>query len=195
MADFEKAFQDVVLRQQGPNLHFSDHADTRSLLCSECFNDEGLRIDAFQIGREGNDQCPNCGSTKGLKLDKALVLQLCHRFFVLGSIHKTKFGGAPQIEFNEFHFNQSEIAFPEKLEKDVKLLEQAGKIGFFLYGPRLWMVGENEPLLSLQNEEQRDDAIEYLLKARPSIELTKDDYFYRLRKDPSVPHADTEYDT
>lgn len=41
--------------------------DNATPLCSECFADEGLRIDAAKYGLEQQDACPNCKSTEGRK--------------------------------------------------------------------------------------------------------------------------------
>jgi hypothetical protein len=51
------------------------------------------------------------------------------------------------------------------LEDRCALLEEAARIGFFYYGPRLWMVGEVEPLKALQDVQQRADVIEQILAA------------------------------
>ena len=42
-------------------------------LCSDCFKDQGLKLDAIAIGVESNTICPNCGSTIGRKLSADLV--------------------------------------------------------------------------------------------------------------------------
>ena len=55
-------------------------------LCSNCFHDEGLRLDAERIGIEINSACPNCGSDTGRKLDKEVIAALAHRFFVWGTL-------------------------------------------------------------------------------------------------------------
>ena len=67
------------------------------LLCSNCFRDMGLRLDAQTTGIENDDPCPRCGETAGKKLDKKLVEALAYRFFVRGSIHRVDYGGAPVI--------------------------------------------------------------------------------------------------
>lgn len=165
------------------------------LICSNCFKDEGLKIDATQIGVENNEKCKKCNSTEGYKLTKSIVKSLCYRFFVRGTIHKFEYGGCPLIQMNEQHFNKSEIDVSPWLIEDVKTIEQAGEIGLFYYGPRFWMFGEIEPLKSLQNKEERAQIIETLLDKYPIKELTTDQSFYRLRKNPKIPHNFSEYDT
>lgn len=63
-----------------------------ALLCSDCFHDEGLRLDAKQIGISSKDPCPSCGSVTGSKLTRQIVRELCYRFFVRGSIARFSFG-------------------------------------------------------------------------------------------------------
>jgi hypothetical protein len=193
MADFEKAFK-TVMEHEGNN-HRQDEENTKVLLCSDCFRDEGLKIDAYKIGIDNADKCPKCDSSSGHKLTKGLVQDLCYRFFVRGTILKLEYGGAPLIQFNPQHFNNSDIDVSPWLVDDVKLIEQAGEIGMFYYGPRFWMLGEVEPLKSLQNDDERNQVIEKILASYPVIELTDKNYFYRLRTDPKTSHDFGEYDT
>ncbi|WP_395943934.1 hypothetical protein [Brevundimonas sp.] len=81
--------------------HLSD-----AVLCSLCFSNEGLKLDAERIGTTSSEVCPTCGSNTGLKLDRHHALWLVHRFFVVGSLHKTEYGGAPVIQFNVMRKNE-----------------------------------------------------------------------------------------
>ncbi|EJC6922999.1 hypothetical protein [Vibrio parahaemolyticus] len=107
------------------------------LLCSNCFNDEGLRIDAYKVGNESNGECPNCNSTEGSKLTKDLIKNLAWRFFVSGTTVRCDYGAAPVVQTNEYHYGKSDISPSVWLKKDIKLIEDAAQIGFFYYGPRL----------------------------------------------------------
>lgn len=193
MADFEKAFN-AVMQHEGNNYQ-QEHESTKVLLCSDCFRDEGLKIDAYKIGIDNEDECPKCKSIKGHKLTKALVQDLCYRFFVRGTILKLEYGGAPLIQFNPQYFNKTDIDVSPWLADDVKLIEQAGEIGMFYYGPRFWMIGEVEPLKSLQKEDERNEIVEKILTHYPVRELTDKEYFYRVRVNPKVAHDFAEYDT
>lgn len=193
MANFEKAYK-AVIDHEGNN-HRQVQENTTVLLCSDCFHDEGLKIDAYKIGIDNNDKCPKCKSTSGNKLTKELIQDLCYSFFVRGTILKLDYGGAPLIQFNSQHFNKTDIDVSSWLVEDVKLIEQAGEIGMFYYGPRFWMLGEVEPLKSLQKENERNEIIEKILTEYPVRELTDNEYFYRLRLNPKVPHDFCEYDT
>jgi hypothetical protein len=195
MANFKKAFEKIIGFEGRDNLNKELGKGEKQILCSSCFKDEGLKIDAYTIGIVNNKVCPNCKLDKGHKLTKELVRKLCYRFFVQGTIKRFKYGGFPLIQFNEQNFNQSDIDVSPWLIQDVKLIEQAGEIGLFYYGPRFWMFGEVEPLKALQREEERIKIISKIIETYPIRELKKKDYFYRVRKNPKTSHNYLEYDT
>ena len=166
-----------------------------NILCSECFEDQGLRINAFKLGVESSNACPNCGNFHGRKLTKQKTKKLAWIFFVLGTTSRFEFGAAPALQMNEFHFGKSDIEVSEWLKSDVKLLENKLEIGFFHYGPRLWMLGEVEPLKELQCKNNRSKVINRIINEYPEITLRPGDLFYRLRINPSIPHEQNEYDS
>lgn len=165
------------------------------LLCSDCFVDEGLRIDAFKHGLDEKGECPRCKSSEGRKLTKNDVMGLAWRFFVSGTTLRGDYGGAPVIQFNEQHFGKSDISPSSWLRADIELIEDAAKIGFFHYGPRLWMVGEVEPLKDLEDPVKRPQVIARILQEYPQKTLAKDSSFYRLRIAPRRPADPGEYDS
>jgi RES domain len=169
--------------------------DTQALLCSNCFADEGLRIDAAKRGLELAGDCPNCKSPDGRKLTKKLIEALAWRFFVSGTTIRCDYGAAPVIHFNEHHYGKSNISPSLWLTGDIKLIEEAAKIGFFHYGPRLWMIGEVEPLKNLEDPAKRSQIIARILKEYPERTLAKDSAFYRLRVAPRNPADPNEYDS
>lgn len=170
-------------------------ADSEFLLCSDCFEDEGLRIDAIKHGLEHPGDCPQCQKSQGRKLTKDHIQNMAWRFFVSGTTVRCEYGGAPLIQFNEYHYGNSQISPSPWLKNDVKLIEQAAKIGFFHYGPRLWMVGEVEPLVALQEPATRPQIIERVLNEYPEHIVSKDTKFYRLRVKPQQPADPQEYDS
>lgn len=169
--------------------------DTQVLLCSNCFFDEGLRIDAWKHGTELEGECPNCKSVAGRKLTKEHVLGIAQRFFVDGTTMRFDYGAAPRVQCNEQHFGKSDISPSPWLKNDMELLEAAGKIGFFHYGPRFWMFGEIEPLKALQDPGTRPEIIDRVLREYPETTLAKDELFYRVRVNPHRPSEPTEYDS
>ena len=168
---------------------------SQTLLCSNCFVDEGLRVDAFKHGLEQEGACPSCNTTSGRKLTKDHVKKLAWRFFVAGTTIRTEYGGAPVIQCNEYHYGKSNISPSPWLKNDVKLIEDAARIGFFHYGPRLWMVGEVEPLKDLQDSTKRSQVIERILNEYPERILANSSTFYRLRVGPQRPDNPGEYDS
>ena len=165
------------------------------VLCSNCFNDQGLRLNAFNIGIDKKSLCPQCKTENGRKLDKELVTKLAYRFFVRGTVHRAYFGGAPMIQFNEQQYKNSSIDVPKWLEDDIKLIEDTIKVGFFNYGPRMWMIGEVEPLKKLENKSERHKIINQILNEYPARIFTKKEIIYRLRKKPKDPSNFDEYDS
>jgi hypothetical protein len=166
---------------------------TDSILCSDCFLDQGLHLAASQIGIEENSPCPGCGSESGKKLNVNLISWLAHRFFVWGTIRRRKYGAAPLVQFNE---HQSTcIKTSRWLEGDLQKIEKAIGVGFFYYGPRMWMIGEVEPLKALQDPATRSSVIKRIVTEYPTVILPKDQLFYRIRKDPTKPEEANEYDS
>lgn len=165
----------------------------KQILCSECFNDQGLKLLAEKIGFEDNKKCNHCNKADGFKLTTEQTEFLAYRFFVVGSILKPEYGAAPLIQFNEHQ--KTDIQFVDTLKNDVNLFEKKLGIGFFHYGPRLWMIGEIEPLKDLQNKDTRKDIVERIIKEYPTIELKPSDIFYRIRINPNNPNNKFEYDS
>lgn len=163
------------------------------IYCSNCFGDEGLKLKAFMLGQKNTDSCPNCESCLGNKLNKEELIRLAHSFFVWGSLYRFDYGFSPVIEFNESQ--KTDINATPALKKDIELFERAIGIGFFYYGPRLWMMGENEPLKDLRNTEKRFQTIEKILSLYPTKILTQDEVFYRLRINPNEPDNHSQYDS
>lgn len=156
-------------------------SDEKIVACSNCFIDQGLRLDAEKIGSDRNDICPNCGSNKGKKLTMEQLNELAYRFFVWGSLVKCEYGAFPKIQYNSYR--KTSVEFNSNLEKDVKIFENNLGIGFFNYGPRSWMYGEIKPLKGLIDKDERDNIIKRILIEYPSIIINSDDLpLYRIRK-------------
>lgn len=168
---------------------------SKVLLCSNCFTDEGLRIDAAKHGLEQLGECPNCQSPDGQKLTRDNIKGLARRFFVSGTTIRCDYGAAPVIQFNELRYGQSDIAPSAWLQNDIKLIEEAANIGFFHYDPRLWMIGEVEPLKALQDPATRPQIIKRVLMEYPKKTLSKGSKFYRLRANPGRSAEPSEYDS
>lgn len=163
------------------------------MICSDCFNDEGLRLMSEKIGFLCTEPCQNCKSIKGSKLDKEGLLYLADRFFRAGTMQRFEYGAAPAIKFNDKQ--ETSVFFDSTLDKDASLISSITGMGFFHYGPRFWMFGETEPLKALQDESKTDAIIDSIISAYPSVTYKPDDKFYRLRKNPSSPEKIEQYDS
>ena len=164
-------------------------------LCSQCFSDEGLRLSAEEIGLLDNSACPNCHAMNGQKLTKDLIKVLAHRYFVWGTLQRMNYGAAPLVQFNDRHKPDLEAStlWPET---DMRLIEKTASVGFFHYGPRLWMIGENiTPLDELISLATREETIQRIIREYPEIVLTKGRKFYRLRINPDQPEEFNQYDS
>ena len=164
-----------------------------AVLCSKCFRNEGLQLDATKLGWASDEACPNCSARDGIKLCARRAERLAHRFFVVGSLHKAEYGGAPVIQFNSKR--KTDLDADPFHSDDAMLLSKVLGIGFFYYGPPLWAVGEVEPLKALEVPKTRGPLIERILTEYPRFTLLPEQTFYRLRKGVTQPEARTEYDS
>lgn len=167
--------------------------DDDPVVCSGCFADTGLRVDAECIGMDVPGICQNCGTEGFKKLPLAGLGALAHRYFVWGSMWRARYGAAPLVQFNEHQITSIELQ--PWLEKDVRLIERLLKVGFFHYGPRLWMLGEIEPLKALQKSRTRQSIVDRILNEYPERSFATDQSFFRVRVNPSAPGESCEYDS
>jgi len=155
------------------------------LLCSNCFKNEGLRLNAWLRGSVIDVSCCNCGSENGRGLDRDQAMLLVEDFFVRGTVFRSDYGAAPYLIFNEHAAGMIEETTPKDLVEDVQLLSGCLSIGIFFYGPRAWMCGENYPLNSLRIESEQDIVIERIVSEYPSVSIPKSSILYRVRINPS----------
>lgn len=167
--------------------------DSKWLLCSFCFQNEGLVLGAKRLGQIESSKCSNCGRSDGYKLNKEALMNLAHQFFVWGSLQRCAYGAAPVIQFNDKQ--KTSITLPYGLKNDVQLFEKKLGVGFFYYGPRLWMVGEVEPLKNLQSQNSCKKIITRIINEYPTESLGEKNSFYRVRKYPKKPQIIDEYDS
>jgi len=168
-------------------------SDNAIIICSECFHDQGLRLDAEQLGIIEDSACPSCGKITGHKLNKNHLNILAYRYFVWGSLLKLDYGGAPTVQFNEHQ--KTDISMPSWLRNDVKLIERHLGVGFFLYGPHPWMLGDITPLRLLKKRGPDKKIIHRIINEYPLRVIEEKDIFYRVRKFPKNPEQRFEYDS
>lgn len=175
--------------------NYLDPSANPPLACSLCFSDHGLRLDAesFESDYPADTPCPNCNAIRGKKLPKAALEALAHRFFVWGSLSRLDYGGAPRIQFNDKQSTSIDVS--PWLKPDVALFERLLGIGFFYYGPRLWMVGEVTPLKDLQDPDRRHQVIDRIINEYSAVDYGLDNTFYRVRVAPTAPDDPLQYDS
>ncbi|MBB6428040.1 RES family NAD+ phosphorylase [Sphingopyxis sp. JAI128] len=117
---------------------------------------------------------------------------LCQTFFVRGSIMAADYGASPLIQFNDMRENELDVE--GAINVDIALLHRVVGLGFFHYGPRLWMVGAVEPLRKLRTRRGRQPTINRILRTYPVREITPREIFYRVRKAPAEPSDAAQYD-
>jgi hypothetical protein len=180
---FKKAL-DLILGYEGggPYRVLDETNQTEIVACSNCFRNEGLRLDAYVGGIEDGSACLRCGSQVGRKLSRAHLEILAQRFFVSGTVQRVEYGAAPIIQFNGRR--ETDIKIPNWLEDDIHLFEELLGIGFFYYGPRTWMIGEVYPLEQLQAPATRASVIQRILEEYPAKMIGIDQTLYRLRTNP-----------
>jgi RES domain-containing protein len=130
----------------------------------------------------------------GRKLTKDAIAALTQRFFVFGTMHRTEYGAAPILKFNYAPARTTIVAAPW-FEVDLQLLERTIDARIFHQGPKLWMIGEIEPLKALQDPLTRSAIIERIITEYPVATLEPGEVFYRLRKSPAEPANVCEYDS
>lgn len=163
-------------------------------VCSECFSNYGLRIEARKIGLQDGRLCSTCNLDTGAKLNSDNLHGLAYDFFVGGSILRATFGAFNLIEFNDYHYGKDAGCFSPELSKDAALIGEALKIGFFLASPAAWKWGEIYPLKKLNHRIHRKQVIQEILMAYPTVELTENDTFFRLRTNVELSNEKREYD-
>lgn len=155
------------------------------VLCSRCFSDPGLRMEAEKLGSIDRRVCPNCGAQDGVKLSQRQLEPLFVEFFWNGSYFRAEFGGAHRLVSNPHRYGNRDVQFPAWLEPDVRLLEDKLQVGLFHYGPPLWRIGEIEQLRNLRDEETRRRAADDLVRQFPDRIVQVGTSFFRVRKNLS----------
>lgn len=97
------------------------------------------------------------------------------------------------MQFNELC--KTSVSLSESLNTDIGVFEQILGVGFFPYGPPLWMLGQIVPLFALRSEPDRGAVVDEILRSYPTTELSTGEEFFRLRVGPKQPEAEHEYDS
>ena len=169
------------------------------LLCSNCFVNVGLRLEAERIGgAQVETPCPHCGKSGGRVLDSSGSELLLHRFFVRGSIPPEIGGDAPLYQFNPQHY-PGRVLFSTELDGDLRLLSEHLQVGLFHYGPALWRLGYTDHYNALTQErsaEERERAWTDILSRCEKATLRPGQVIFRVRKSEElIAPTPSEFDT
>jgi hypothetical protein len=165
----------------------------KAVLCSECFQNYGLRLEAIGLGIKSSSICPSCKSTSGRKLERRHLQKLIDRFFILGTVPHGVGGYASILHYNE-ELDVDEVEFDARTAHDWNLIKQHTGGALFFYGPPLWRVGVTEHYdePNVVSDKTIADIVEKLsVKTLPKGTKT-----FRIRKNvaPAVVMNPREYD-
>lgn len=163
------------------------------VLCSDCFLNNGLRLEASKIGVRTSSKCAACGSTQGHKLGRNALEKLTTRFFVNATTPHGVGGYASILQYNP-EFDGDDVQFDEKTAHDWYLIKAHIGGRLFFYGPPLWRIGITEHYEEanvVSNATIAEIVSKLSIRALPRGTRT-----FRIRKniEPSNVLKETEYD-
>src|SRR6059058_3309200 len=100
--------------------------------CSDCFNNQGLRLEAIRLGSQ-HGRCPRCGSETGSGLSEDQCGELLERFFIEGSRSIGSFGISPYMSGAG---NPHRIEFDSTLQSDFETIMGIDSLGLRLRSPK-----------------------------------------------------------
>jgi hypothetical protein len=174
------------------------------MVCSECFKNEGLRLEARKLGKFRTGTCGHCGSQEGVSLNGDQCAELIYSFFVKGAVGLASWGLSPYK--SGFVGNPHNLHFDPTLEPDFQLLLSVPELGLGYHSPRTWKVGDTRhfdlfsEIISRKSNGQpltdQDNAVldETLHRCR-RFTLPNGTRFYRIRTDPETPSNHGQYDS
>jgi hypothetical protein len=165
----------------------------KSLLCSDCFRNEGLRLEATKMGMRAAFVCSNCGYRSGSKLRYKHLEKLTNQFFVAATMPHGIGGYAPILQYNpDRPFD--EVEFDSDTARDWGLIKSHIKGGLFHYGPPLWRIGVTEHYDDANIVS--DKALGEILEKLTIKTIPKGFKTFRIRKnvDPKSVMSPSQYD-
>ena len=165
------------------------------MLCSDCFNNEGLQQMAKDCGLQDSTLCANCGSQTGAKLDEDALHQLTNDFFIRGSVPPNIGGYAPAYMLSG-NPEMETARFENELLADYEMLKKATGQVVFNYGPPLWMLGLTTHYDMLcEGGTAKTTAINQLIAASNPFKLPLGEKIYRVRTNAKNIYDPTSFDT
>lgn len=148
---------------------------------------------AIQHGKLIKEECSNCKSINGYKINAEIAGYIATRFFENGSYHRVNIGGAPILKVGTGMHDSNLLINPEA-QIDADLIKSKIGLKFSRYGPPEWMLGQNNYIIDLCGKNSKQVAKE-IISNYPEIILSQDDRIIRLRKNPNNPRDKNEYDS
>ncbi|WP_430816556.1 RES family NAD+ phosphorylase [Carboxylicivirga sp. RSCT41] len=167
------------------------------MICSDCLINEGLKIEAERIGIRNNNQCTNCNSFSGKKLNKEIIQKIVDRFFRQGSIDNDYHLPIYQLSFVEY---EEMIPFTEETRADLKLLKANSGINIAYHSPRLTDLGYTDisaeiEIIEHEAKEKLNVLIDRLFSKFKDKTLNTNTKLFRIRVNPNSPRTNAEFDT
>jgi RES domain-containing protein len=173
------------------------------MLCSDCFKNEGLRLEALKLGDKRSEKCPRCGSEKGALLNEDQCGELLERFFIYGTTSIGTFGISP---YKLGAGNPHDVKFDATLKDDFETLIGVDALGLRLRAPKTWLVGDTkhwgafEEMIEYRRTtgklpENAAEIIDEILQRCRKFTLPKGTRFYRIRKNPAASIVSESYDS
>ncbi len=173
-------------------------------LCSECFKNEGLRVEAYKLGILSDESCTNCGASSGRKLDRDGVHKLFDEFYVYGSRPAVYL---PRV-FTWGKNEGDDIQFEATAEEDRQTFRSILGLEVSRHAPRLFEMGyteirsDIEEVVRTSPQEAPESAVaklrsalERLIAAGAGTHIETDQKLFRARISPSRPLDPAEYDS
>lgn len=169
--------------------------ENKTILCSDCFEDFGLKEMAKRIGVRDNSSCPTCHSHLGRKMDMERVQKLVSEYFVSGSYIHTEYGGSPRIMASDCG-NKCDFSATSQLDHDISLIEGVAGITLFLYGPAMWRIGITEWMsrFTSRNRRTRERAVREAVSRCKTRVISSNSHFFRIRTNMNESISSKDFD-
>jgi len=173
------------------------------MVCSDCFKNEGLRLEALKLGHTRSEKCPRCGSEKGAFLNENQCGELLEKFFIDGTMSIGTFGISP---YKLGAGNPHDIKFDLTLHDDFEILIAVDALGLRRRSPKTWHVGDTkhwgafEEMIQYRRTtgklpENADETVDEILERCRKFTLRKGIRFYRIRKNLEASILAESYDS
>lgn len=164
------------------------------MICSNCFHNEGLRLEAEKVGEESEEVCPHCkiqlwSKDQAGRMCAIADAKLFHAW--LGA--SGHWGWAPVYWWID-DVRRDDTAFDQTLLDDYSLIKSDLGICVFHYGPALWRLGLTTQYDELQGADP-SPTLKYIVESGTERLIAPGSKIYRVRLNPSTVSARGAFDT